>query len=407
MLVLLVMVGLAYLMARFVVNRLQRRFLFVSGMEYILLGVLLGPAVVGTIAVFDDMGRLAPIIAFAAGWIGLVYGMELDWRSLVQQSSADGAMRLAFAEVVGTGIVTMLGGYAFFTSGLLMEAVPTSEAWCAASVLGCAAAAGSSSAVDLLSESYTGLESRLLPLLRHTSRVGDIIAIAGLGVLFAWFHPPAGRDAMLATSFAGWILWTLGIGVLMGWFFSLFLDDNADDNHRFLALVGIIVFTAGISFFLEISALTVNLILGVILVNTSDGPRVADTLESSLKPVTLVLMVFAGAMWHPVDPLAGLVVSVGYVLLRGVAKAAALFLATVGTPIRKDVFRGLMAQGEAAVAIAVSFRLVYDGEAAQLAYTAILISVILNELLAPRLLKGLLIDAGELDSDATSWAARA
>ncbi|MCB9677573.1 MAG: hypothetical protein H6737_20875 [Alphaproteobacteria bacterium] len=404
--VLLTMVGVAYLMARFVVNRLQRRFLFVSGLEYILLGVLLGPAVVNTVHVFEDMSRLAPIIAFAAGWIGLLYGMELDRRQM--HESTGGAFRIALAEVGGTGFVTTLAGYLFFRSGLVIDVVPEDDALCAAAALGCAAAAGSSSAVDLLCDTYDGLKSRmLLPLLRRTSRIGDLLAIASLGLLFAYFHPGGSGDAWLETDFAGWVLITIALGVVMGLLFSTFLDNDADENHRFLALVGIIILAAGTAFFLEISALTVNLILGAWLVNSDDGPKVADTLETSLKPVTLVLMVFAGAMWVPVDPLAGLLVSAGYLLLRGAAKAGAVFLAALGTPLRKDLFRGLMAQGEAAVAIAVSFRLVYDGPAAELAYTAILISVMLNELFASRLLKGLLIDAGELDSDATAWEARA
>jgi len=403
-LALMMMVGLAYLLAKFVVNRLQRRFLFVSGMEYILLGLLLGPAMANTLTVFEDLGRLAPIIAFAAGWIGLLYGMELDLRTLLVESPGP-ALRLASAEVFGTGAATGIAAYAFFVSGALIEPVASNDAWCAAAALACAAAAGSSSAVDLLSDTYEGLQSRLLPLLRHTSRVGDLIAIAGLGLLFAVFHQPPSEHAMFNTNPSSWILSTVVVGVGLGLLFSAFLDNDADENHRFLALVGIIILAAGTSFFLEISALTVNLLLGAYLVNTADGPKVAQTLHSSLKPVTLVLMVFAGAMLVPIDPVAGLVVSVGYFVLRGLAKALVIFLATLGTPLRRDIFRGLMAQGEAAVAIAVSFRLVYDGQAAQLAYTAILVSVILNELMAPRLLKGLLIDAGELDSDATAWGA--
>ena len=39
LLVALFMIGVAYLLAHFVVDRLQRRYLFVSGVEYILLGV--------------------------------------------------------------------------------------------------------------------------------------------------------------------------------------------------------------------------------------------------------------------------------------------------------------------------------------------------------------------------------
>lgn len=397
---LIVVVAVAYLLTHFVVNRLQRRYLFVSGLEYVLLGILLGPAVVNTLEVFDNLGRLAPIIAFAAGWIALIYGMEFKLRDLLDEARGL-AIRLAVVDVLGTGAAVGLGGYAFFRSGLVMEPVAATDAAAASAMLACAAAAGSSSAVDLIREAYPELPSRLLPTLRQAARFGDMLALLGLGLVFCIFDQGPGHATTLAPDPASWAWATLGVGLGLGFVFALFLGNEADANSRFLALVGITVFAAGASFFLDISALTVNMLLGVVLVNSKDGPQVADTLHTSLKPVTLVLMVFAGAMWVPVTPLAAVVVLVGYVLTRAVAKASSLFLASLGTPLRHDVFRGLMAQGNVSIAIAVSFRLVYEGEAADLAFTAVLVSVVLNQLLAPRMVKRLLIDAGELDSDAS------
>ena len=56
----------------------------------------------------------------------------------------------------------------------------------------------------------------------------------------------------------------------------------------------------------------------------------------------------------------------------------------------------MLAHGNVAVAMVVSLRLVYDGPAIDLAYTAILASVIVNDLVAPRVLRGLLVDTGDL-----------
>ena len=49
--------------------------------------------------------------------------------------------------------------------------------------------------------------------------------------------------------------------------------------------------------------------------------------------------------------------------------------------------------------MAVSFRLVYEGDAAKIAYSVVLGSIILNDLIAPRLLRGLLVDEGELQRE--------
>jgi NhaP-type Na+/H+ or K+/H+ antiporter len=58
-----------------------------------------------------------------------------------------------------------------------------------------------------------------------------------------------------------------------------------------------------------------------------------------------------------------------------------------------------MSQGDVAVAMALSFRLVYTGPTVDLAYTAVLFGVVVHELVSPRLLRGLLVDAGELRED--------
>ena len=89
----------------------------------------------------------------------------------------------------------------------------------------------------------------------------------------------------------------------------------------------------------------------------------------------------------------------GFLILRTGAKWLASIIAGWGTSLRKDLFRGLLAHGDVTLAMAVSFRLVYDGEAAKIAYSVVLGSIILNDLLAPRLLRGLLVDEGEIQRE--------
>jgi hypothetical protein len=78
---LVIVIGVAYVLAHNVVERLQRRFLVVSGAEYLLLGVLLGPTF-PAIGVFDNITAIVPIIALAAGWVGLLRGTDFDFASL-------------------------------------------------------------------------------------------------------------------------------------------------------------------------------------------------------------------------------------------------------------------------------------------------------------------------------------
>ena len=68
--------------------------------------------------------------------------------------------------------------------------------------------------------------------------------------------------------------------------------------------------------------------------------------------------------------------------------------------MRADLFRGHLSQGEVSLAIALSFKLMFDGsEAVALAYVAVLFSFALNELISPRWLRDLLVDIGEIRDD--------
>ena len=114
--------------------------------------------------------------------------------------------------------------------------------------------------------------------------------------------------------------------------------------------------------------------------------------------MAIVLLIFAGALWVPTPLRVTLVALVGFVV-RTLAKWLASVIAAWGTSLRKDLFRGLLAHGDVTLAMAVSFRLVYKGGAADIAYSVVLGSVILNDLVAPRLLRGLLADEGGIQRE--------
>lgn len=385
-------IAAAYLLTHFVLESIQRRLLFKSGAEYILLGVLAGPLVLG-VGVFDDLTPIAPLIALAAGWVGLVSGMDLDLRKLLQ--IRDGTMRLSILESMGAGLAVTFAAQAFFSSGLAGD-LPPERAWLAAGAMGAASAAGSSSAVDLLSRHYR-LEGGMAGLLHRAACMSDILAVLVFGLLFCVFHE-APTHTSRPVSPTEWAVISVGVGVVLGAAFTLMLGDDESENSRFLALVGIIAFASGASWFLHLSSLFISLMLGVVLVNTArQGEAVRQTLTRVKGPMTLILLVAAGALWQPPDDLlVALLAAAGTLAFRFLGKAIGGFLGTIGTHIRRDVARGLLAQGDIAVAMAISFRLVYDGPAVDIAYTAILVSVVVSEIVAPRFLKGLLIDAGQI-----------
>jgi len=365
----------------------------VSGAEYLLLGFLLGPAF-PAIHALDNVTGLLPIIALAAGWVGLLRGTDFDFASLQKLDPA--TWRVVFLHHLLPGVAVGVGSYYFFTQSGWVITSPR-DAALSASALACFAAADSAEPFDLLARRYE-ISGRLAPLLRNGTRLGDIAVILAFGLIFCVFHENAPEAQDYSPALWAWV--TVLLGGALGVLFSLFLAGDESDNSRFLALVGIIAFASGGAYFLELSPLAVNLFMGFVLVNFARGGQLLHTtLESTERPMAIVLLIFAGALWEPTELVPTLLALGGFLVLRTGAKWLASVIAGWGTSLRKDLFRGLLAHGDVTLAMAVSFRLVYDGDAAKIAYSVVLGSVILNDLMAPRLLRGLLVDEGEIQRE--------
>ncbi|MFW6051742.1 MAG: hypothetical protein ACODAU_11240 [Myxococcota bacterium] len=393
---LLLGVGAAYVLAHLVAERLQRRFLVMPGLEYVVLGALLGGELVPGLQVLDELGPLMPFIALAAGWVGLLRGTELDLRTMGDAPA--GAARVALVHHLAAGAA--VGGMAYFAlrSGWVPQ-VDARGAAIAGWVLGTCAAADSAAPVDLLKRRY-GLDGGLPKLLRRSACLGDLLVIFAFGLMFCVFHQdyPGAALELRATE---WAVLSVGLGMALGLLFSPFLGFDESANGRFLALVGITTFAAGAAWFLRLDPLLVNMAVGVTMVNTARrGPRIRESLQRTERPQALVLLVLAGALWTPPETWEAArltLIGIGlFVAVRLAGKVIGSWLAALGTPLRPDLFRGLLGHGEVTVAMAISFRLVYFGPEVDMAYTIVIASVLLHDLIAPRLLRSLLVDAGDI-----------
>lgn len=393
-LLLVLCIAIAYLGAHLLVDRLQRRLLVLSGVEYLLLGVLLGPAV-PQIRAFDALTPVLPAVAVTAGWVGLLRGTEVNLRH--PGELPPGTVRVALVHHLVSGAVVGVAAWLLLVK-VVPLAIPDDLAAVTAGVAGCCAAADSAGPMALLSRRYA-IEGSLGQMLERAAQLGDVLVIFALGILVSTFH----RDvpgAALSLRATEWAVLSVGLGITLGLLFTAFLLGDESANGRFLALVGIITFGAGAAWWLRLDPLVVNLSLGVVVANTaSAGRRVRQTLKSTERPMALVLLVLAGALWQPPRGLAPELVGVaiaGFIALRLVGKIIGSALAAWGTPLRADLFRGMLGQGEVTVAMAVSFRLIYTGPVVDLVYTAVLASVVVYDLVAPRVLRALLLDAGAL-----------
>ncbi|MFH1465303.1 MAG: hypothetical protein ABIO70_13030 [Pseudomonadota bacterium] len=414
-LTLLALVVLATLIAHFVLGRLQARFLYTTGGEYILLGVLVGPqlpALVGAVGGggvgwqglmgAEVLRQLGPLVSLAIGWAGLLYGMQFDLRGVLNSKS--GAISLSTVQG-GVTFALVWGVARWVLSGTSFLGLAPAEASQAALFLGAAAAVSSPAAWDLVNRRFPG-QGRHSALLKEGSNLDEILAVAVFGLVFCLYHPSAPAPLGRAPTPTEWYVVSVLLGVIMGVVFHFFLGDEDDENHLFLAFTGIIVFASGAAWALHLSPLLVSLVLGIVLSNTSRHARRAlPVIRRTHQPMVILLLIFAGALWAPV-PWPALVFAVLFVSLRALGKLAGGGLAalSLGPGLRRDLGRGMLGHGEVALAMALNLRLVYQGPFVDWVYTAVLVSLVVNEIWSARLLKGFLIDAGDIRVGAASRA---
>jgi hypothetical protein len=376
-----------YILAYLLFDRLRDRYGYVGGAEYVLLGVLLGPHVTRLL----DAGRvqdLTPIVSLAIGWLGMLLGTYFRLPTLALLSPDH--VRIAFAEAVAT-FAAGLGAL------LLLFRYLAANSWADAAVqavtLAAVATLSSPAAVDAF-VNRARVRSAILPVLQLTARIDALIGVAAFGLILAILHRGDVAPDIRPPTATEWAVINLAVGVASGVLFHLFLGpregeaESGGASRLFVALAGAIVVASGASYYLNLSPLYTNLVLGFILANSGGAHReVTRLLLATERPVYLALLVFAGAAWSP-ESVDLLFLAPAFVLVRLAARFFGGRVAgeLVAPPELRTprLARGLLAQGGLAVAMAVNYTQVRPDLNPRLILTATLLSVLLFEAVAGR-----------------------
>jgi hypothetical protein len=386
-LILVAVVAAGYLAARLAAGALARRFFIVSGAEYLVLGVLLGPRVAGLISanVIDSFG---PFITLAIGWMGAVIGSEFHLKRMLRFRGE--LYQVAFIEAVL--VVAVVGGLmlALFTHGL---GVPLVDAVAPAAILGAIAVTTSASGIAMAARRLARDRAARTPLLRQLQVAGGMDAAVGVltfGIVLCLVHvaPPGEIRPPTPTE---WAVISLGIGVVGGIAYHLFLGGERDPDRLFIALAGAITLASGAAAYARLSPLLPTMLIGAILANTArNRHEISAVLHRVQRPLYLVLLIFAGAAWR-VPGRAWLLPIVAFIIIRLVAKLGSARVATrlsgMSAALGRDWGLALIGQGSLAAAIALNYRVFDDSDLSNVVFTAALVSVIATDLLSARFVR--------------------
>lgn len=380
-LVLIIIVATAYLATHLLYEWLAKRLLIVSGAEYLVLGILLGPQVSGVIPV-EAAESFGPIIVLGIGWIGLTVGMQFYLPRLVRISGL--TFRLAVIESLLTlGVV----------GGALWWALPrlglTSDFWAIvpALALGAIAVASTPAGLDIVLRDRTR-RAPVVQQLETSLGVNSFVAILTVGILFAWVHR-APVNALRPPTPTEWAVITVGIGVLGGTLFHLFLGDERKVDRLVVSLGGAVILASGTAAYLNVSPLLATLVVGIVLVNTSRGrDELRTVLASAERPFYYVLLLLAGLSWRPTTSWTVVAVILLYLTTRTMTKVYGTRVTTQwnrATPqLGREWGKALIGQGRLTVAMALDYARRPELPIGDVVFTAALASVLLTEFAAAR-----------------------
>ncbi|OLC71399.1 MAG: hypothetical protein AUH78_18300 [Gemmatimonadetes bacterium 13_1_40CM_4_69_8] len=365
-----------------------------AGVPLVLVGLVLGPGI-------EFIGRpllraLAPVSAFAIGWIGALLGARFEWRYVRRIPRA--AWLLGATTATAVVVVVALGAW------LLARLVPPlATVWTPRlpAVLGLAAVAAVSGpravtavarAVGLRKSASRALERAaaletacgavvmIVPLALHRSQLG-----AG--------NPELG--------WVSWIVFAAGSGVLVGLVFLSVTRLRAAREEAGLALAACMLFGAGIGYATDLSPFVVCALAAVLIVNASPRRRQMQTaLAEWERPICAVFLIIAGALLTL--PTVWILAAVPVLAaLRVGARWASARYARVALRLRdvpSHIGLGTVAQGGTALALGINYFLMYGdrpdtpgggiaGDAAGAVLTTLVLGIALAQLAAPTLMR--------------------
>lgn len=396
----LVLIGL--LGARFSFNAsrvpLGPRLFFSSGTHFLFLGFLLGSTGLGLLA-RGTIDQLYPILALGLGWIGLLFGLQLDRQQLIR--FPPGFLFLALVQAAVTFVL-------FFVLGLWLVGVfQPLDLEVRGLLLATAATASISTpaAMALISNTFL-VRGKVSRLLFFVASLDAVVGIAALQFSYAYYHPAELIGQIRFVSAALWIGIALALGLIFGIIFLWMTRPKPQAEELMLYLLGLVVFGSGTALYLDLSPLFLTAVTGAVIANLSPlRRRIYALMQSWEQPLYIILLILAGALltfpsWAIV-PLA-----LGYVLVRLVAKLTGnLFAVRMIRPESAPPTRlgfGLIPQGGISLAMAISIVLTYGTlrvggvPVTEILYTTIVLSVVVSELVGPFMTRNLLRRSGEI-----------
>lgn len=343
--------------------------LVVSGIPYILTGVLLGPKFFNFLN-RDIIHNLEPLISMALGWVGLLFGLQLRWRN-IRRFPANYLMFTTLQSGVAFLVILFFTGIFFF----LLSPPSFHNRVEAVLILAALGAITAPLMIARIMIEYKA-RGRLTHFIQFISSLDAFWGILLSGLVICVFHPPA--TVFLHFGWQ-WISLSIILGMVIGFLFLYLLHLRFMADELFLLAFGLVVFASGVGFYLRISPIFLSMVIGITIAQfPRESERVMRVLAKAEKPAYLFLLVFAGAMWNYRFWEEAMLIVV-FLIARYIGKYLGgrfcLKRLDCHLALPGNIGNALLSFGGISLAIAFNFQLFYGGHSGNLVMSATIIGL--------------------------------
>lgn len=352
--------------------------LFITGIEFFFMGIILGPAFLNIISA-KALEDLKPLVYLALGWTGLLFGIQLSWIDLRRVSGA--VFRMIAVE---SALFIMIFAAVFsLLLSLLVPRLPLFETVSSGVIFALTASISSPTLVAVLARSIPS-RGKFTSTIKVITSLSALVPLLGFGVFFIVTHPSF-VDALSVSQGVSWWVFANAVGVVLGFIMVLLSAQKCSEDERLLLVIGVVMLVGGVCFFLRLSSLYTAMMMGVIVGNFS---RRKDQIFKQLlqleKTIFIVFLILVGAMMSFGSGMLA-VILISYLLLRLllkilVSRRVLLWCFPDFCSAGKLCGLALVGQGGMALAMVLDYWMSARGTLVDTFAAAIVLAVVCNEI---------------------------
>jgi Kef-type K+ transport system membrane component KefB len=394
---LLALLVVAYVGSLYTSAERKRSFGSASGVEFVLLGALLGPRALGVLG-REAVHAFDPLALMALGWIGLGYGVECAMNG--ERRASLGRILLGCCLTLGVACAV---GFAVFAAGTPLGWLPPEPLKLASTAAALVSAETTRHAVRWVSERRS-LSGPLSRLLGDVAAADDVPVMIGLCAVFAHHSGPL-RVAGVQVPVWGSTLGTVGIGAVLGLVCSYLTYRDRSTVTGWSSLLGCACLAAGFTTSLGLSAMGATFSMGLALSATSPiGAEIRQRIGRTEGSLLLPALLLAGARLELPSGHAELLL-IGAVLL---ARLLSSYVVGASLALSRAAWRrsapwlgfAMSSSGTLTMMVGLAFSIRLDQQVGPFVLACAALGTLVGELTGPQAMLRALDRAGEVQAAA-------